>query len=51
MQTTSQNRHKFRPWILVALGPIVFLTVACDGKAKKQAVKPQPPDVAVTAVV
>ncbi len=51
MQTTSQNRHKFRPWILVALGLIVFLTMACDGKAKKQAVKPQPPDVQVTEVV
>jgi len=51
MQTTSQNRHKFRPWILAALGLIVLLTVACDGKAKKQAVKPQPPDVAVAEVV
>jgi membrane fusion protein (multidrug efflux system) len=51
MQTTLQNRHKFRPWILVVLGLIVFLTVACDGKAKKQAVKPQPPDVQVTEVV
>jgi membrane fusion protein (multidrug efflux system) len=27
------------------------LTVACDGKAKKQPVKPQPPDVQVTEVV
>jgi membrane fusion protein (multidrug efflux system) len=35
----------------VVLGLIVFLTVACDGKAKKQAVKPQPPDVQVTEVV
>jgi len=51
MQTTLQNRHKFRLWILVALGLIVLLTAACDGKAKKQAVKPQPPDVQVTAVV
>jgi len=51
MKTTSQNPHIFRPWILTALGLIVFLTVACDGKAKKQAVKPQPPDVQVTAVV
>jgi RND family efflux transporter MFP subunit len=51
MQTTSQNRHKFRPWILATLGLIVLLTVACDGKAKKQAVKPQPPDVQVTEVV
>ena len=51
MQTTLKNRHKFRSWILVALGLIVFLTVACDGKAKKQAVKPQPPDVQVTEVV
>jgi len=34
----------------VALGLILFLTVACDGKAKKQAVKPAPPDVQVTEV-
>lgn len=50
MQSTSQNRPKFRPWILAALGLIVLLTVACDGKAKKQAVKPAPPDVLVTEV-
>jgi len=51
MQTTLKNRHKFLSWILAALGLIVFLTVGCDGKAKKQAVKPQPPDVQVTEVV
>ncbi len=51
MQTPSQNRHKFRLWILAAMGLIILLTVACDGKAKKQAVKPQPPDVQVTEVV
>jgi len=51
MQTTSHNRHTLRPWILVALGLIVFLMAACDGKAKKEAVKPQPPDVQVTEVV
>ncbi len=50
MQTTSQNRPKFRPWILAALGLILLLTVACDGKAKKQPVKPAPPDVQVTEV-
>ena len=50
MQTTSQNRHKFRLYILAALGLIVLLTAACDGKAKKQAVKPPPPDVQVTEV-
>jgi RND family efflux transporter MFP subunit len=50
MQTTSQNRHKFRFHILAALGLILLLTVACDGKAKKQAVKPAPPDVQVTEV-
>ena len=33
------------------MGLIILLTVACDGKAKKQAVKPQPPDVQVTEVV
>jgi RND family efflux transporter MFP subunit len=51
MQTTSQNRHIFRLWILAALGLIILLTVGCDGKAKKQAVKPPPPDVAVAEVV
>ncbi|MHA1543510.1 MAG: efflux RND transporter periplasmic adaptor subunit [Alphaproteobacteria bacterium] len=50
MQTTSQNRNRFQPWILAALGLIVLLTAACDGKDKKQAVKPSPPDVQVTAV-
>jgi membrane fusion protein (multidrug efflux system) len=51
MQTTSQKRYIFRLWILAALGLTILLTVACDGKAKKQAVKPQPPDVAVAEVV
>ena len=51
MQTTSQNRQILRSWILAALGLTILLTVACDGKAKKQAVKPQPPDVAVAEVV
>ena len=51
MQTTSQNRYILRSWILAALGLTILLTVACDGKAKKQAVKPQPPDVAVAEVV
>ena len=50
MQTTSQNRHIFQPWIFAALGVVALLTVACDGKAKKQAVKPAPPDVQVTEV-
>jgi len=50
MLTTSQNRNKFRPWILAALGLIVLLTLSCDGKGKKQAVKPSPPDVQVIAV-
>jgi membrane fusion protein (multidrug efflux system) len=51
MPTKLIKRYTLQPWILAALGLIVFLTVACDGKAKKQAVKPQPPDVQVTAVV
>ena len=51
MQTTSQNRYIFRSWIFAAMGLIILLTVACDGKAKKQAVKPPPPDVAVAEVV
>jgi membrane fusion protein (multidrug efflux system) len=50
MLTTSQKRHRFQPWILAALGLIVLLTLSCDGKGKKQAVKPSPPDVQVTAV-
>jgi RND family efflux transporter MFP subunit len=33
------------------MGLIILLTVGCDGKAKKQAVKPPPPDVAVAEVV
>ena len=51
MQTSSQNRHKFQPWILAAIGLIIFFIVGCDGKTKKQAVKPPPPDVAVAEVV
>jgi membrane fusion protein (multidrug efflux system) len=35
---------------LAPLGLIVLLTVTCDGKAKKQPVKPAPPDVQVTEV-
>jgi membrane fusion protein (multidrug efflux system) len=50
MQTTSQNRPKFRLYILVVLGLFSLLTLACDGKAKKQPVKPAPPDVQVTEV-
>jgi membrane fusion protein (multidrug efflux system) len=44
------KKYTLRPRILAALGVILFLTVACDGKAKKQPVKPAPPDVQVTAV-
>jgi RND family efflux transporter MFP subunit len=51
MQTTSQNRHKFQPGIFAALGVLILLMVGCDGKAKKQAVKPPPPDVAVAEVI
>jgi RND family efflux transporter MFP subunit len=50
MQTTSQNRPKFGLHILAALGLIILLTLACDGKAKKQPVKPAPPNVQVTEV-
>ena len=50
MQTTSQIRPIFRPWILAAVGLIVLLAAACDGKTKKQAVKPPPPDVSVAGV-
>ena len=50
MQTTSQIRPIFRPWILAAVGLIVLLASACDGKTKKQAVKPPPPDVSVIEV-
>jgi RND family efflux transporter MFP subunit len=50
MQTKLVKRYTLRPWTLAALGLIVLLLVACDGKAKKQPVKPAPPDVQVTAV-
>ena len=50
MQTKSKNRHIFQPWIFAALGVVALLTVACDRKAKKQAVKPPPPDVQVAEV-
>ena len=50
MQTKSKNRHIFQPWIFAALGVVALLTVACDGKAKKQAVKRPPPDVQVVEV-
>lgn len=50
MQTTSQNRPKFRLDILAAFALTVLLIVGCDGKAKKQAVKPAPPDVQVAEV-
>lgn len=50
MQTKSQNRHILRLWILATLGLIAILMVACDGKAKKQAVKPPSLDVSVAEV-
>ena len=50
MQTILPNRYPFRPWLYAALGLIVLLAAACDGKTKKQAVKPAPPDVQVTEV-
>jgi membrane fusion protein (multidrug efflux system) len=50
MQTASQNRPKFQPDILAIFALTVLLVVSCDGKAKKQAVKPAPPDVQVTEV-
>ena len=51
MKTPSQNRPIFWPWIFTALGILILLMVGCDGKAKKQAVKPPPPGVAVAEVV
>jgi RND family efflux transporter MFP subunit len=50
MQTRAQNRCIFRHWIFAALGILFLLTVGCDGKDKKKAVKP-PPEVAVAEVV
>ena len=50
MQTILPNRYPFRPWVFVALGIIVLLAVACDGKTKKQAVQLPPPEVLVTDV-
>ena len=51
MPTKLITRNTLQSWIIVALSFIVFLMVGCDGKAKKQAVKPPPPDVQVTEVV
>ena len=51
MQTPSQNRLIIRHGIIAALGIIILMVSGCDGKAKKQAVKPPPPDVAVAEVV
>ena len=51
MQKISKNRSKFRLWIYASLGLILLLMAACDGKAKKQAIKPPPPDVSVAKVI
>ena len=51
MQTPLKNRLIIRHGIIAALGIIILLVSGCDGKAKKQAVKPPPPDVAVAEVV
>lgn len=51
MQTTFPNRHPFRPWLYAALGLILLLAAACDGKTKKQAVQVPPPEVLVTDVI
>ena len=50
MQTILPNRYPIRPRVLVALGIILLLAAACDGKTKKQAVQPPPPEVLVTDV-
>ena len=50
MKIPPQNLPIFRPLIFAALGILILLTVGCDGKAKKQAVKPSPPDVSVAEV-
>ena len=50
MQTILPNRYPFRPWLYAALGLIVLLAAACDGKAKKPAVQLPPPGVLVTDV-
>jgi membrane fusion protein (multidrug efflux system) len=51
MKTKKQKCS--RNWFIAfAVGGILlFLLMGCDGKAKKLAVKPQPPDVQVTEVV
>ncbi|MGD8461060.1 MAG: efflux RND transporter periplasmic adaptor subunit [Desulfobacterales bacterium] len=51
MQTPLKNRLIIKHGIIAALGIIILLVSGCDGKAKKQAVKPPPPDVAVAEVV
>ena len=50
MQIILTNRYPIRPRVLVALGIILLLAVACDGKTKKQAVQVPPPEVLVTDV-
>ena len=50
MQIILTNRYPIRPLVLVALGIILLLAVACDGKTKKQAVQVPPPEVLVTDV-
>ena len=50
MQTILHNRYPFRPRVFVALGIMVLLAIACDGKTKKQAVELPPPEVLVTDV-
>jgi membrane fusion protein (multidrug efflux system) len=49
---TKQQKCSTNWFIAFAVGGILlFLLAGCDGKGKKQAVKPQPPDVQVTEVV
>jgi len=49
---TKQQKCSTNWFIAFAVGGVLlFLLTGCDGKTKKQAVKPQPPDVAVAEVV
>lgn len=48
---TKQQKCSLNRFVTFTIGwLLIFLLIGCDGKAKKQAVKPPPPDVLVTEV-
>ncbi len=49
--SAKQKNYAINLFIAFAVGGVLlFLLIGCDGKAKKQAVKPSPPDVQVAEV-